>query len=512
MSSSIDHRSADRPAAGPPLTGEISARRVPAHALVYAAGTLLSRSSGLLLIPLYTARLTQGDYGILETLDVSIALLTQLLIVRFDGAMLRSYFDRQPGRSRDRLISTTLLTIAGLTALAWLLLAPLAPAIAAALFRGRADAPFVHLAAAILLLSACGQVPFSVMKAQERSTHFVVLSLGKVALEVALKLYALLMLGSGAAGVLLASLLALAAVTLPPAIALLRTCGAGFDGGELRGLARFAAPTIVSGLCAFALHSADRYMLRWLLPGDGASALAQIGVYGLAYKFGFLAAAFVLDPFAQIWLPFLYSIRDAARRARVMAQGGIWFLAIMTWASLTVASAGPEAIDLLATPQYSASRALVPVIALGYWLWAAASLFLCAFLVIRRPRRLPLLIGGAAVLNIALNALWIPRLGAAGAAWATVASFAALALVAARSAQGALAVAYDWRRITLLLCTALLVYGAATLFESADLRGRILVDGLVVVAYPAILALLRFFPADARGQLRRLLSAGRAPS
>jgi O-antigen/teichoic acid export membrane protein len=106
----------------------------------------------------------------------------------------------------------------------------------------------------------------------------------------------------------------------------------------------------------------------------------------------------------------------------------------------------------------------------------------------------------AAVLNFGLNLWLIPAYGMLGAAYATLAAYALLMAVRTWNAQRMYPVAYQWRRVAVLLLAA----GGLTLCGELLPRSLPLAFGLTL-AYPLALGLLGFYLPAERQRLRRLL-------
>src|ERR1043165_3374496 len=76
------------------------------HMALYGTGDVLVRACGFLMIPFYTHYLTPRDYGILEILDLSMALFALVLNMGMTPALLRSYSAAQSPEDKQRVIST----------------------------------------------------------------------------------------------------------------------------------------------------------------------------------------------------------------------------------------------------------------------------------------------------------------------------------------------------------------------------------------------------------------------
>ena len=98
----------------------------------------------------------------------------------------------------------------------------------------------------------------------------------------------------------------------------------------------------------------------------------------------------------------------------VLAAGGL----LSSWMYLW----GEELIRLLFGPNYADSTLPARILFLSVPMMYLNMLATTLAMSMRRERGSAVVLGLCVALNIALNTLWIPRLGTAGAAWATVVS------------------------------------------------------------------------------------------
>ena len=73
--------------------------------VIYGAGRALQKFLVALLLPLYTAFLSPGDYGILGMVVTVTTFLDVFITMGFDVAFSRFYFDDKSPRARSRVIT-----------------------------------------------------------------------------------------------------------------------------------------------------------------------------------------------------------------------------------------------------------------------------------------------------------------------------------------------------------------------------------------------------------------------
>src|SRR5690606_31497574 len=89
----------------------------------------------------------------------------------------------------------------------------------------------------------------------------------------------------------------------------------------------------------------------------------------------------------------------------------------------------PTVIRAFYAAQFEGAAALTMPLSLAAFFHAVYLIYVNGLFQAKRTGMIPVYTTIAGAVNVGLNALWIPRLGVSGAAWATLAGYAALAIV-----------------------------------------------------------------------------------
>jgi O-antigen/teichoic acid export membrane protein len=178
----------------------------------------------------------------------------------------------------------------------------------------------------------------------------------------------------------------------------------------------YAGPTAASE-AAIALHRRVDVLLLSAL-GRGA----EIGAYGLAYA---LAEAFWLVTDSLEFALFVDFARDSAGASRDAARRAARIYLLLGAAALALGwFAGRAVLALLFSSRYPAAPALFPWLLAAAVVWGVSRPF---FSYLSSQGRVATILGcnlAGLTGNVALNVVWIPRHGAAGAATACLVSYA----------------------------------------------------------------------------------------
>ena len=470
-------------------------RRLGRHSVIYGIGGVVSRAVGLFLIPLYTHYLTPAENGQVETLVALTTVLGLLLRAGITSAFFRFYFDAtdEPGRLRVLRTSFWFNMAAATTGLA--LLFALAEPISQGLFGTNDAADLVRAAGVALWATVNYEQLTALFRVEERSVAFVIASLVNIFITIGMTLLLVVVLEKGPIGVIVGNFTGTLVVYLALVGFRRDQLGLQFDRGLLREMNRFGLPLVPTGLFLWITNFSDRFFLVKL------SSVAEAGLYSIGVKVA-SAMVLVLTAFRTAWPAFAYSIQDEDEARRTYAYVLTYLTALATWVSLGLTLFAPT-IALLFASSYARSATVVGPLAFSSVSYGA---YIVVAIGIGRSRRTQfnwVVTGLAAVVDITLNLILIPRYGMMGAAIATLAAYTAMAFAMAWWSQRIYPVPYQWRRV---LTAAGVGVALATLGKLLD--AGIGLQLLLTLAYPLGLLVTGFTTPGERQNVRTFLRRG----
>lgn len=182
----------------------------------------------------------------------------------------------------------------------------------------------------------------------------------------------------------------------------------------------FNIPLIPYYLSQVVFNQSDRIMISHLEGTDKA------GIYSVAYTLGTILN-FVLNAINNSYVPWLYTrIKENKGHENRSISNGIALL--MAFLLLGVMAVAPEIILLMAGPEYAQAIWVVPSVAMSILLLFYSQLFINIEFYYEEKTMLVWGSIGAALLNIVLNWLLIPRFGFVAAGYTTLASYIAFSI------------------------------------------------------------------------------------
>ena len=469
----------EAPEEAAPVTTGPSFRRLGRNTLIYSAGVFAHRIISVLMLPIYTRVMTPADYGVLDLLQMVTDITALVLTAGLTAGLQRFYFQQEDRGRRNAIVSTAFLMQLGLAMVGTVVLLLLAGPIAQNALGGSGTPRMVRIAALNFSLGMLAAVPLTLMQTEEKARLHLSVTLVKLALGVSMNLLFLVHFRLGAEGILLSTLVTNVVVGTWAITWMVRRTGLAFDWHWLRELRRFGIPSQLSWAGSFLLTFGDRFFLQ------SARGAGSVGLYSLAYQFGFILAQVAGQPFLQAWRPQRFQLVTAPREKRDHAtREGFFFLSVVLLTGATAICLFVEPfLRVMTTKGFHGAATLVPLIALAYVVetWANAVSF--GIEVSEQTRYSAYSTWLSAAVAIALYALLIPRLGGYGAALATVGGFSVRLLLVLHWSQRLWPTEYGWGRPLLTMALAGIAIGGYLWLRSPELGSQIAVSVSAFLAY-----------------------------
>lgn len=426
-------------------------RRLLRHSAIYSISTSVQRLQGLILTPIYTStvylpQMSQyGNYGLIYTF---IAFMNFVYLYGMDSAFLRYFFLGKSGRKT--VFSTTFLILLCTGLLTSILLFIFAPPLAELILLSPRYASFIRLAALILFFDTIGNLPFLILRAEERPLTFTLFRMLRFSMELGFNILFVVVLKYGVVGILYANLAASLinfVIMLPFALKYFRL---RLDFSLLKEMVRFGLPFLPNGIAFMTIEMVDRFLVTRYLGKD------VLAFYHANYKFAAVLLLLIIG-FRNAWQPFFLKIarQPEARRTYsrilnyylLLAGTVVVFLTFFIRDLLTFHYF--NAFYLLG-PNYWEGIGIIPWILLSYLLFGIYVIFTPAFYISKKSQYMVLFTGSGAVINILCNLLLLPKFGIWGAVLATVAAYLVMTVSIFLVAQRIYPIPVDRKRLLLL--------------------------------------------------------------
>lgn len=472
-----------------------SGSKIITHSSIYLLGNILQRCVSFIMLPIYTRCLSPADYGVIELLTLAVDFVGLVFGLRISQGIFR-YYSQYEGRERNQVVTTALYLVAGLSLVGISMLVVLSNPIALLAFDDTAQAGNLTLFALTLLGQGFVEIPMIGLRAAQKPFLFVSFSLCKVLIQLSLNIYFVVLLNLKVEGVIYSSLISTALMSLALCSYTLYSRGLAFSRRKASELITFSIPLVLTDMLSFYLTFGDRYFLRVY------SGLAEVGIYSLAYKFGFLLSFMVVSPFSNIWDSEKYAIaKTKDYQAKFQEIFFVYGLALIS-AGILMSVYIKDFIAIMAAPEFHEAYRVVPIVLVAYVVNAWAGFVnLGIYLTNKTVEIFYGTILAVVVVSIGYLVL-IPKFGGMGAAVATLLAFTARTVWVYYRSRRLFEMGLKWGSIAglcglWLLALALLRFAPEkTLFSILYSSGVLLLLGGALVFLPII-------PKEIKGKIWR---------
>jgi O-antigen/teichoic acid export membrane protein len=497
----------------PPLESPHSLRHelrlVGRHSLIYMLGPALSNAVGFVMIPIYTRFVSSSEFGIMSLVDVVMTLTMMILALGVADGMTRFYYAEADDAQRRRLVSTAILgpavlslPIIGLAILAadWL---------RSSLGIGPEYVNYLRLALVIAWFSMLAEVGLSYLRMCYMSRTFVAIVVFQIVVSVILNVWLVVVMGWGIWGILYSTMALQAGIGLVLSAIILGRTRAYPSWAHLRRLLGFGVHLVPSTVALQLSNYLNPLMLRWLLPGDPLTALAQVGLFSVGQKFAVVVNRFLTVPFNAFWRPRRMELvlQDRAVTRHILARMCTYSTVLTCQFALLVSVWAEDVLTLLLEPSYVDGHRVVPWIAAAYVILSLEHHFATGMHYARRTQwATPIGIIALAAL-VAMNLILVPRYGIVAAAAASLISVTIRSALFLLISQRLHYIPFELGRLMLLAAVAVSLYLVAGQIASQSIVVNVTIRGLMAASLLPILTLFGFFSwsevTAARGVLQQ---------
>lgn len=472
---------------------------------IYTVALVAGKVASIVLLPLYTRYLTTADYGVLDLLSSAQMFFELLVGVRLADGLLYYHAKAQheePGVEKA-VVSSALhgaLIFGAMTAMMGIVWAKAASRM---IFQTEAHAELIRIVCFGISLLPLAEVGLGYLRALDNALHYTVVSTMRLVATGVLVAVFLVVYGMGVKGVLWAATIGTAVQAIWVGLAAAWKCGLRFSPHWLWVQLKYAAPLCLSGLLMTFIHYGDRFFLQRHV------SMADIGLYGLAYKVGMLVSL-VSTPFFQYWHSQMFHVLRQEDGGRVYVRLLTYLAFVLQASALAVTVFARPVLAVLAAPPFLAAAELVPYVAATYVIRGVGDQLRCVFSARRRTDLLPVVTGAGVVVCGVLYALMIPRWGVYGALAATAAGFSVMAAASYVLGQRLQVFRFEWGRMSVLTGASVGVAALFLLLAPLGFWPRLGAAALTLAGWFTVLIAAGFFTEGEREWFHRKLRALRA--
>lgn len=422
------------------------------HSSIYTLSTFVQRALGFVLLPIYTDTAyisSRSEYGDMSLVYTFIAFMNVIYLYGLDAALLRYFFIGK--FRREDVYKTSFITVFVNSIFLSALIYLFAPQIAQFILADEKYTLLIQVAAGILFFDGLGNLPYHILRAEEKSITYSTMRIGRFLLELALNIVFVVYLKQGVLGILYANLIAscMNLIMLHPFQA--KYLKGAFNRAAFKELLLFGLPMLPNGVAYLITEVSDKFVMRLLLDKDA------LGIYASNYKFGSLLLLVVMA-FKTAWQPFFLKVANQDNAKQIYAKvltyftlGGVLIVVLASYFMDYFLTLPLLAGKPIMGKMYWSGIGIIPIILISYLFYGLYANFMVGVYITKKSHLMIIFTGLAAVVNVVSNLYLMPAFGIMGAAIATLIAYALMALSIFIANQIIYPIKYEFGRVGLLL-------------------------------------------------------------
>ncbi len=388
----------------------------------YLVGSLFSKGITFLTVPVFTRILSTTDYGIINTYTSWVAILSVILGFALHMSIRASFVDYK-GREKEFLNTTiTFVVIAGM----------IVSVVAVLIFY------LVHINLSLLLVLLCliqsissaiieDYSMYLMMKYEYKKRTVIMVFPNMIATILAIATIMFMVKKNAYLGRIVPTCiiyLLCASVILILIYGKNRPC---LKREYISYGLKISLPLVLHGIALSILSQSDRMMITEFVGPD------QTGIYSLIYNFGMIATV-VTTALDGVWVPWFYKRYDKRDYQSINKQVVIYVQGI-TFFLISLILLGPEIVKILTPLEYWEGILIIPPVVLSSYVVFLYTLYVNVEHYHKKTGQITINTIIAALTNIILNLIFIPRYGYVAAAYTTLTAYLISFMIHAMSSK-----------------------------------------------------------------------------
>ncbi len=439
----------------------------------YTASNFLVKGIGFLTTPIFTRILTKADFGLYNNYVSWLAIATILVTLNLDSTLISARYDYE--KKFDEYI-LSVLALSTVSTIAWLIVTNVFSAAFVALLgmdQIYIDAMLIYLLLfpAVTLFQAKERYLFEYKKTVATSLF---IAIGTALISVLL----VVLMQNKLAGRIIGSIVPTVALGILLYIYFVRK-GKRVNINYWKYALPICIPYIPHLLSLTLLNSTDRVMItRWCGAEDNA-------IYSLAYTCGSMVTM-LMTSMNSAYAPWLGEKLNSGEHEKIRSFSKI-YICVFAFLAVGIMAVAPEVLYILGGKNYSEAKFVMAPIAMGCVCQFIYTMFVNVEQFNKKTVGMAIASSIAALVNLVLNYIFIPRVGYLAAAYTTLVGYLVLLAIHMYLVHRLkLSGVYDYKIIVLIIFVMLCITAAINAMYSFNTI-RYLFVGVYAIVIVAII-------------------------
>jgi len=475
-------------------------KRLSKDSLIYGVGNVIEYIAAFFLLPIFTRVFTPSDYGILDTIATFISVLNLFLLMGLNSAMQRYYFDaKREGSDGSKVISTTIIVLSFFSIIISLLIFPFTDQISNLFFNSIKYTHLIRIAILSIPLSLLVKVLKDIFRLKFKPLRFSIVTIIHFLLRISIILILILIYNKGLLGNFYGILFSVFIVTFITFLMVKKYFKFSFSLNLAKNLLKFGIPLAFAGFSYWILSLSDRFFILKF------STLGQFGLYSIGNKIGSVLVL-VITAIHLAWFPLIFEKYKEKSSKDFIIKTFTYTSIIFIFIAIFLTSFSREALIILASESYVNAYYIVWLLTLGSVFLGISGIISTGLTIAKKTKYITISSFIAAILNIILNILLIPKFGIIGASIATSLSYLSLFFTYYYFAKKYFPLHFELKKVSLIFIIGIVYLILGTYIKFDSLLISLITKIIFVITFPILLYLFNIFSRAELNFVKNLLS------
>lgn len=443
--------------------------KVAKNSFFYTLATMLQGLISFFLLPVYTKFLSPEDYAMLALVTSFTGIISSFITLQIHTSIPRFVikFLKEEERTKKYFTSIFLLLFLILF-FGCLIINIFGVKFIKIVFsdkNGLSFSPLFSIATWALLPNLLIGAGLLLLQTLEEGNKFFLISLIQVLVNLLFGLYFVAFLRIGVIGVLFAQLLS-CIIGLLSVIWFIRhwftRALRRLPLEDIKESLKYSLPMIPHILSIYIYMYSDRLILQRFVP------LADIGIYSIAGTFAYILLVIVNATTTAYSPRFLKLAEESKSEAKKETKDflEIWWIVIMV-ILMGYLVLSKYIVQLMTRPSFFSAVPLIPILAIAYILRGLYCFSVNGIFFLGKTKLIPIITISAALVNVILNIIFIPKFGIYAAAWNNVSAYLITFIFAFYFSEKYYPLIYPWKNMFNVTSLLVVLYIVKLLLENA---------------------------------------------
>ena len=467
----------------------INSKKLLKISLVYAVGQILIQVINLLLLPIYTNKLGNIEYGKISTITAFTGFISSFLILSIQSGLSRFY--KEEG-DKNKIVNTALNFAYLISGVMLIFMCILGRPFSKLVFDFEDSYKILCITIITSIMSQIISIYTCKYSMEYKALKVCIIQVAQIGLQFIIIIYLVLEMNIGLMGVLygqlVASFVVLSILTLIEA----RNYKFEVDKLLLKNMLTFSLGLLPVNLSGWILTLSDRYFIKHY------NGFGDTGVYNLGYQFGMLINPLFITPFLNSFTAYKFEIYINVNAKEEFKNLFRKYNVIGCFIMLGIAIYSKFGIMLFANKDFASAYKVVPLILYSYFLYGKTGYYALGFQIENKTYKIGIYMGYAALLNIILNFFLVPKWGMIGAAIATIISYFLLNLIFIKSSNKYYKIDLDIKFQSKVQMVTLALYGIYYLvsLKNISIVKEFIINVFIMIMYLYLLIKIKCIDKD----------------